>query len=184
MLFSKSGMISAKLKSNESFNFYHGANLTSGLFNICYMDDRANKFDRDNILSDEEAEFLASKVLWIQEIYEEMLPEKVFDGPLIIPKICSFRNCFKGRRGGGYHHYRQLKNLREYEIIAPHKENLWKECYDIRQAVYPSILRGEDHCIEGIPPEISKWWVNHGWVGCEPEALASIRKVTIERFFE
>ena len=175
-------MISGKLRSDESINFFNGANLTSGLFNIIYMDERADKFDRDNSLSEEEAEFLTQKLLWVKSIYEKMHPEKEIDVPLFVTKVCSFRNCFKGKRGGGYHHYRQLKYLREFELLAPENQKLWDECYDIRQAVYPSILRGEDHGIVGIPEEISKWWVKYGWVGCEPEALASIKKSTLEGF--
>lgn len=184
MLFSKAGMITTKLRSDESINFYHGANLTSGLFNICYMDERADKFDRDNVLSETEAQFLTDKLLWVKSIYEEMYPEKEIDVPLFVTKVCSFRNCFKGKRGGGFHHYRQLKYLREFELLAPENQKLWDECYEIRQKVYPSILRGEDHGIVGIPEEISKWWVKYGWVGCEQEALDSIKpKATIEGFF-
>lgn len=183
MLYSKAGMITTKLRSDESINFAHGANLTSGLYNIVYMDERADQFDRDGKLTDEEAEFLTEKLLWVKSIYEEMHPEKEIDVPLFVTKVCSFRNCFKGKRGGGFHHYRQLKYLREFELLAPEKKQLWEECYDIRKTVYPSILRGEDHGIVGIPPEINKWWVKHGWVGCEPEALASIRHKSLEGFF-
>ena len=184
MVFNKSGHLSKKLKSDESINFYDGMNLTSGMFNIMYMDERANEFDKNEKLTAQEFDLLMNRLLEIKDMYQQAHPEKEVDVPLFVTKICSFRNCFKGKRGGGYHHYRQLKYLRTFEQIAPKYKQLWDECYDIRKTVYPSILRGEDHCIYDIPPGLTKWWLDRGWVGCEPEALLSIKQNTLEKFFE
>jgi len=183
MIFNKNERLSKKLRSDESINFYEGDNLTSGMFNIIYMDDRADEWDKTKKITKYESDLLHDKILWVKEIYENKFPDKEIDVPLFVTKICSFRNCFKGKRGGGYHHYRQLKYLREFELIAPHKESLWKECYDIRKKMYPEILLGEMHGIVGIPREICKWWLRHGWIGNEPEALASIKTNTIDSFF-
>ena len=183
MVFNKSGRVSTKLRSNESINFYDGNNLTSGLFNIIYMDDRADDWDIEGKLSQDEFELLSVELLKLKDLYEQTYNTEI-DVPLFVTKICSFRNCFKGKRGGGYHHYRQLKYLRHFETIAPAYQPLWDECYDIRQKVYPSILRGEDHGIVGIPPSLTKWWLTNGWVGCEPEALASIRSSSLDEFFK
>lgn len=182
MIFSKSNFISAKLKSDESINFYEGDNLTSGLFNIMYMDERADLYDKNRKLSSEEFDVLMNELLSLKKLYQTMYSDKEIDVPLFVTKICSFRNCFKGKRGGGYHHYRQLKYLKTFETIAPEYQWLWNECYDIRKTVYPSILRGEDHGIFDIPPELTKWWVKYGWIGNEPEALASITKNNLEQF--
>lgn len=182
MIFYKNNFISKNLKSDESINFYEGANLTSGLFNIMYMDDRANLYDKDKKLTSEEFDMLMETLLSLKSLYEKMYPEKKIDVPLFVTKVCSFRNCFKGRRGGGYHHYRQLKYIRHFEKIAPKHKDLWAECYDIRKTVYPSILRGEDHGVYDIPKELSKWWLKHGWIGSEPEALLSIKKTSLENF--
>lgn len=182
MIFSKAGMITTKLKSDESIDFYEGDNLTSGMFNIMYMDDKADDYDKNRNLTQEEFDMLKNKLLWVKDLYQETFKTDI-DVPLFVTKVCSFRNCFKGKRGGGYHHYRQLKYLREFEKIAPERQDLWNECYDIRKKVYPSILRGEDHGIYDIPKGLTRWWLDHGWVGCEPEALASIKKNNLEQFF-
>ena len=184
MIFHKSGNISKELKSDESIDFYEGDNLTSGLFNIMYMDERADLYDKNRKLTSSEFDLLMEKLLYLKSLYQQMFPEKEIDVPLFVTKVCSFRNCFKGKRGGGYHHYRQLKYLRHFEQIAPEYKYLWEECYDIRKTVYPSILRGEDHGIYDIPPELTKWWIKYGWIGNEPEALASIKRNTIENFFD
>lgn len=182
MIYSKSNNITVKLKSDESINFREGNNLTAGLFNIVYMDERANQWDKHEYITDAEFDFLMEKLLWVKSIYEQRFPEKEIDVPLFVTKICSFRNCFKGRRGGGYHHYRQLKYLIYYEKTLPECKSLWDDCYLIRKRVYPDILRGEDYGITDIPPELTKWWLKYGWIGNEPEALASIRKQTIDNF--
>lgn len=183
MIFSKSNFIKTKLRSDESIDFYEGDNLTSGLFNIMYMDERADEYDKNRKLTEQEFNVLMNKLLELKKMYKEIYNKEV-DVPLFVTKICSFRNCFKGKRGGGYHHYRQLRYLREFEQLAPDWNDLWEECYDIRKTVYPEILRGEDHGIYDIPPELTKWWLKYGWVGCEPEALASIKKSTLESFFD
>jgi hypothetical protein len=183
MIFSKSNFIQVKLKSDESINFYEGDNLTSGLFNIMYMDERADEYDKTRKLTSAEFDMLLKKLLELKDMYKTMYNKEV-DVPLFVTKICSFRNCFKGKRGGGYHHYRQLKYLKIFETIAPEWQPLWDECYDIRKTVYPEILRGEDHGIFDIPPELTKWWLKRGWIGNESEALASIKRSTLENFYQ
>jgi len=184
MVFAKKRLITTDMRSDESINFYDGANLTSGLFNILYMDDRANEFDANKKITDEENALLSEKIIWLKRVYELKYPNKEVDVPLFITKICSFRNCFKGKRGGGYHHYRQLKYLREFERVAPEEALLWKEMYEIRKFVYPSVLLGEEHGIVGIPAGLTKWWLKNGWIGNEPEALASIKpNSTLNEFF-
>lgn len=186
MVFMKSGHSSIRLRSDESINFYDGANLTSGLFNICYMDERADLFDKDGKLTKEENDFLTEKLLWLKEVYKSEFPEKEIDVPLFVTKICSFRNCFKGTRFGGFHHLRQLTYLKKFEEIAPHRSDLWEEMYDIRKTVYPVNLRGEEFGIYQIPKEFKRWWLDRGWIGNETECyklLQSYKSNTLDEFF-
>lgn len=182
MIFNKDGRIKTDLRSDESIDFYEGDNLTSGLLNILYLDDRADEYDKNRKLSVAEFDMLMDKLFELKALYKEVNGKDI-DIPLFVTKVCSFRNCFKGRRGGGYHHYRQLKYLRHFEEIAPDYKSLWDECYDIRKTVYPEVLRGEEFGMFDIPKGLTRWWLDYGWIGNEPEALDSIKPNSLESFF-
>lgn len=144
------------------------ANLTSGIYNIFYEDERANEFDRTKKVSEGEKRYLSSRLRLIQSEIQKTYPEQDAEISLFIGKICSFRNLFKNARYGGFHHDRQLGVIREYEKTFPEYKQLWDECYSMRAELFPRRFLGELNGWSGIRKERKKIWLTTGRTGAEP----------------
>lgn len=141
------------------------ANLTSGILNIFYEDEKANEFDRSGKIYDED--FLYRGLKTIQQEIQKTYPEQNAEVPQFIGKICSFRNLFKGARYAGYHHDRQLEWIRDYQKLYPQHKAIWKECYFIRKTIFPMRFLGEWGGWTGIRKERKKLWLKYGLTGAE-----------------
>jgi hypothetical protein len=163
---SEKGLIPIKVRSKE-VDWKHGSNLTSGILNIYYKDKEAEKFNKTGQISPEDAKFVAEKA---DEIFETVLKkypnQESKDFIVIISKICSFRNLFKGARYGGYHHDRQLEQLLHYKKAYP-KNRLWNLLFSLRKKCYPAALLGEFGGWTGIRKERKKLWLTEGLLGVE-----------------
>lgn len=171
-LFQELGL-DTNIKSEDTILWDEGSNLTSGLLNMLYLDEIADKFDQGK-LSKKELEELKpelNKVLKtiqakIKENYNKDVPVEHF-----VTKVCSYRNLYKNSRYGGYHHDRQLAYLKQYEESWKEKENLWKEVYQIRKEVFPNWLLGEENNWDNIRKERKRLWTTYGLTGVESESL-------------
>ncbi len=155
-----------KLEEPLNLNWKKGSNLTSGMLNLLYRDEEADKFDRSGTLTPEAVALLNQEIWRVQNAVKRTYPQQENALPLITPKLCSFRNLFKGTRYGGYHHDRQLENLRNYEQLYP-REDLWKRLYQIRREIFSRNLLGEFGGWNGIRKERKKLWLTTGQTGVE-----------------
>lgn len=156
-----------KIKEPTTIDWGNCANLTSGIFNIFYEDEKANEFDKTKKVTPLEIKYLSSKLSIIQKSIQKTYPEQDSEISMFIGKICSFRNLFKNARYGGFHHDRQLGVLKQYEIDFPEYDYLWKECYDLRQQIFPKRFLGELNGWDGIRKERKKIWLTTGKTGVE-----------------
>ena len=146
------------------------ANLTSGLFNLMYEDEKANRFDKERRTSVRDKIELSCELLKVQEEIGKTYPDQDNDVTMFIGKICSFRNLFKAARYGGFHHDRELGVIKQYEVDFPEYRSLWLKCYELRKEIFPNHLLGELHGWSGIRKERKKMWLEKGLTGVEKGA--------------
>ena len=151
-----------------SIDWVNCANLTSGIYNIFYEDERANRFDKEKKVSEIEKQYLTSRLKIIQSEIHKTYPTQNAEISLFIGKICSFRNLFKNARYGGFHHDRQLGVIRAYEKNFPEYKYLWDECYELRKKLFHKRFLGELNGWDGIRRERKKLWLTTGKTGAEP----------------
>lgn len=159
-------------KTSQPFNldWKSCANLTSGIFNIFYEDEKANEFDKTGIIKDFEYDYLSDRLKDIQKKIIEMYPDENPEVYNFITKICSFRNLFKNARYGGFHHDRELEVIKNYEKNFPDYQRIWNECYEIRKEIFQHRFLGELNGWEGIRPERKKYWLKYGITCAEKNA--------------
>lgn len=156
-----------KVKEPLVIDWKNCANLTSGIFNIFYEDEKANEFDKVKRVSGPDKQYLSAKLSIIQCEIQYTYPEQDSEISMFIGKICSFRNLFKNARYGGFHHDRQLGWLKDYEKSFPEYRKVWDECYKIRFDIFPHRFLGELNGWEGIRKERKKIWLTTGKTGVE-----------------
>ena len=159
------------VKEPLTLDWKNCANLTSGIFNIFYEDERANEFDKTGQITRADKVELTGDLRIIQKAIGETYPEQDNDITMFIGKICSFRNLFKAARYGGFHHDRELGVIRQYEADFPEYCSLWQKCYDLRKEIFPNHLLGELHGWAGIRKERKKLWLEKGLTGVERESV-------------
>ena len=145
------------------------ANLTSGIFNIFYEDEKANAFDKTKKISEKDKLYLTKKLKVIQKEIKSQYPNQDNSITMFIGKICSFRNLFKNARYGGFHHDRQLGVIKEYEKNLPQYSEIYEECYQLRKEIFDKRFLGELNGWEGIRKERKKLWLTTGKTGVEKE---------------
>ena len=161
------GLISIPMSSNNTeFNWENGLNVTSGLLNMFYRDDEADEYDKTGKVTQEQKEFLNEKIKELQAAIRYYFPQENVGVSVITPKICSWRNLFKNKRYGGYHHDRQLEQIRHYEACYPDC-GLWKDLYGIRKQIHHESLLGEIGGWNGVRKERKKLWTTQGKTGVE-----------------
>jgi hypothetical protein len=143
------------------------ANLTSGIYNIFYEDERANEFDKTHKLTSIDTSYLSKKLRIIQQEIQKTYPEQNSEIAMFIGKICSFRNLFKNARYGGFHHDRQLGVIKQYELDFPQYSDIWQDCYKLRFDIFPHRFLGELNGWDGIRKERKKIWLTTGFTGVE-----------------
>jgi len=161
----------------------HCANLTSGIYNIFYEDEKANEYDKTGFIEAGAEKFLTEKLKVIQEKIGEIYPEQDNEVVMFIGKICSFRNLFKNARYAGFHHDRELGAIRLYQQLFPEYKELWNECYQIRKDIFPNRFLGELHGWSGIRPERKKYWLKYG-LTCAEENIDDLIPIINVGLFE
>ncbi len=154
------------IEEDNNFEWENCANLTSGLFNILYMDDKANHYDKLKSVSELDEAILMKGLLEVQKRVQETYPEQDGRITMMITKICSFRNLFKNTRYAGFHHDRELETLIKYERAYPELQ-IWRDCYDIRKQKFSQSLLGEFGGWTGIRKENKKMFLSQGLTGAE-----------------
>jgi hypothetical protein len=164
------------IKPSEVYDWNNCANLTSGVLNLMYLDNLAEKFDKGLMKPNEIktlSKHLKNKVLQIQNEIFKTYGKKV-ETSLFIAKICSFRNLFKNNRYGGFHHDRQLEYLLKYNKEFPHKKELWESILKYRSQKFKTTLLGELNDWKGVRKNRKKIWTSTGYTGVEKESLKFI----------
>lgn len=143
------------------------SNLTSGIFNIFYEDERAEKYEKTRCLSRRDYDDLSTYLSIIQQEIKRSYPGQDNSIAMFIGKICSFRNLFKGTRYGGFHHDRELGVIKKYEKDFKEYQYLLKKCYELRAEIFPKRFLGEFCGWSGIRKERKKLWLRTGFTGAE-----------------
>lgn len=156
-----------KIKEPPEINWEDGSNLTSGLYNIFYEDEKAQRYEKTRTVSEKEKAMLSGYLKKVQTEIGLIYPEQDNEITMFIGKICSFRNLFKAARYGGFHHDRELGVLRWYEEQIPEMNLVFKECYGLRSDIFPERFLGEIGGWEGIRKERKKLWLREGLTGVE-----------------
>ena len=164
------GLIPLKIE-NAGYDWSKTSNLTSGMLNIFYLDDKANQFDKGELkLYPADYDYLDRCLYVVLDKVKEVYPKQEVDDVSVVNKICSFRNLFKKARYGGFHHDRQLGNLLEYQKSYPGYP-LWEKMFIIREYLFPPHMLGEYNGWKGIRTKRKKLWVEEGLTGVERDAL-------------
>ena len=169
MLVYLKGYIGINASEPPDIDWDNCANLSSGIYNIFYEDEKANEFDKNKKTTEKERVYLSLKIQQIQREIKAVYPEQDAEISMFIGKICSFRNLFKNARYGGYHHDRQLEWLKKYELLFPEHRKLWDELYGLRKDIFPVRFLGEINGWDGIRKERKKLWLSTGKTGVEYE---------------
>ena len=160
-------VLDLNVKQPLSIDWRDGSNLTSGIYNIFYEDEKAENYEKTKTVTQEETLYLSSKLKQIQRAIKDTYPEQDCQITMFLDKVCSFRNLFKNARYGGFHHDRQLGVIKQYQHDFPEYDELWQYCYKIRQDIYPHKLLGELNGWDGIRKERKKLWTTQGLTGVE-----------------
>ena len=163
-------------RQSSKLDWHNCANLTSGIYNIFYEDEKANEFDKSGFIEEGDEKYLSEKLDEIQKMVMKMYPEENPEIYNFVTKICSFRNLFKNARYAGFHHDRELGVIRAYEKNFPEYQRLWNECYEIRKEIFNNRFLGELHGWEGIRPERKKYWLKYG-LTCAEENCDELLKI-------
>lgn len=165
---SKIGVLALNIKTPFELDWRKSSNLTSGLYNIFYMDDCADTFDKTKTVNNNLDEvWLLQRMNEVQKAIHVRYPEQDDELAMFVGKICSFRNLFKKARYGGFHHDRQLGVIREYEQSFPGYQHIWDELYKLRADMFHPRFLGELGGWDGIRKERKKLWVTQGLTGVE-----------------
>ena len=167
---SREGMLKGLSFIGTGFEWKRGSNITSGMLNMFYMDKEADTYDKTTMLSSKSIEALNQNIKIVQREVKKAYPEQDTSISVITPKMCSWRNLFKGSRYGGYHHDRQLEQLIGYEKSYYNDENalyLFQELYELRKTIFDPVLLGELGGWTGIRKERKKLWITEGVTGVE-----------------
>lgn len=164
--FSTAGAVPFRLKEPAQLPWSQSANETSGLLNILYADEEADEFDRSGKLAFP-LEKLDNAYLELHSEIFQRYPKQVRLRCAAQGKLCSWRNLFKKRRYAGFHHDRQLENIRKYEAAYPKSAELWARLYRLRKSIYAPELLGEIGGWTGIRKERQKLWREEGRTGAE-----------------
>lgn len=165
--FNKLGRTSLELEQPAELDWKNCANLTSAVFNVLYMDEEADQFDKTGKIAPEHFSLLNAEIQNIQKAIQKRYPEQESSVPLVVGKLCSFRNLFKASRYGGFHHDRQLGNIKKYEQSYPQDKELWDMCYAMRSFLFHESLLGEVGGWDDIRKEMKKLFVQEGKTGVE-----------------
>lgn len=159
--------LNVKIEEPYSIDWDNGANLTSGIFNIFYCDEKAKDYESGKRLTVDDKIFLSDCLCKIQKEIQSTYPQQDSQVQSFIGKICSFRNLFKNARYGGFHHDRQLGVIREYQEKLPEFMCLWDRCLELRKEIFPKKFLGELNGWDGIRKERKKIWLTTGNTGVE-----------------
>lgn len=155
------------IKEPPEINWEDGSNLTSGLYNIFYEDEKAQRYEKIRTVSKKEKDVLSGYLERVQTEIGLIYPEQDNEITMFIGKICSFRNLFKKARYGGFHHDRELGVLKAYERKMPEMRGVLADCYRLRSDIFPARFLGEIGGWSGIRKERKKLWVTKGLTGVE-----------------
>lgn len=147
--------------NSPPFSWKKGSNVTSGMLNLLYLDEEANAFDKSGKF-DKDLEPILNK--GVKTLYKRCAQKdlKIKDYTTIIPRICSFRNLFKGNRYVGFHQDRQLEGIISISKLKGTNLNSIDLLYDIRKQLYPKYLLGELNNWSGTRKERKKLFLNTG----------------------
>lgn len=166
--FQDAGIFPFKIKSaSKPFKWKDGSKETSGMLNLLYMDEEADRFDKEGYLDPHTIELLDEGLATLTERCIQMgYKNDTYSD--ILPRVCSFRNVIKCRRYAGYHHDRQLEQINAYL----NDEDMFSvdTTYFIlgaRRVLYPEKLLGEIRGWNGVRPERKKLFREKGVLGFE-----------------
>ena len=144
------------------YDWKQGATTTSAIFNARYKDDRANRFEDDGKLSDNDVVNLNKYLSMIKSDLKKSHPDKAWTTMGVTSDLCSYRKLFKQSRYLGYYVDRQQEELTWLEERWPSMTSTWKRFWKLRKQHIPQEYLGEIQGWSGIQKERCKAWAERG----------------------
>lgn len=147
----------------HSYDWQRGATTTSAIFNSCYRDDEADRFDQQGFTMTRNT--LHQLDVMLQGIMTELRmrqPNKHWTIMNVTSDLCSYRKMFKGSRYLGYYVDRGLEELGTVSNHYPQYQWLWDLAYKARLTeIDPSYL-GEKNGWTGVRKHLTRRWLECG----------------------
>ena len=100
---------------------------------------------------------------------QRQFPQKKWNIIYVSSDLCSFRKLFKGVRYQGYYVDRQQEEIQTLQHNYPEFKNIWEFIWDCRRKHINNQLLGELNGWNGIRKDRCKLFLEHGYVGSDPE---------------
>ena len=151
------------------YDWKNGATTTSAIFNVMYEDERANAFDAGkSALSKDDIQLLDATLQIITEELQRYKPDKKWSIIYVSSDLCSFRKLFKGVRYQGYYVDRQQEELQTLQNNYPAQRDIWEFVWRARVQYIDHKYLGELNGWTGIRKERMKLFLEHGYIGADP----------------
>ena len=173
-----SDYLGVELEESEEIDWRNGSNLTSGLFNMFYEDEKAIEYDKSKRVTSDDSKWLSERLLEVRSAIQARYPSQDSSVNSFVGKVCSFRNLFKGTRYGGFHHDRQLQQINS---LPDDFKWLAEKSFELRAEMFHPRFLGESCGWSGIRKEMKKLWLTKGLTGAEPNLTSKSSTATEAR---
>lgn len=147
---------------SEKYDWKNGSTTTSAIFNARYMDDKAELFENNGKLSNEDINLLDKSLIKIMNVLNKKYPDKNWTIMGVTSDLCSYRKMFKRTRYLGFYVDRQQEELSEIEKDYPELKSMFKELWNYRKAFIPHEFLGEMNGWDGIQKHRMNAWTEKG----------------------
>lgn len=155
---------------SSDYDWKSGATTTSAIFNARYEDERAADFDAKKVnLTSDDIRMLNATLKLVSDALKQYNPNKKWNDIYVTSDLCSFRKLFKGVRYQGYYVDRQMEELQQLQHNFPELSNMWDITWDARRRFINPQYLGEVNGWRAIRKHRMKWFLEHGYVGGDPD---------------
>lgn len=160
-LYNLNKLLGVELDSTD-YDWKTGKTTTAAIFNAYYEDDKADDFEADGKLTQEQVQFLDTTLQKVIKILKKRYPDKVWTIMGVTSDLCSYRKLFKQSRYLGYYVDRQQEELIWLQKQWPEYSALWQDIWGWRQEFIDPQYLGELQGWSGVQKERMKSWAERG----------------------
>ena len=160
-----------EIESSE-YNWKSGSTTTSAIFNARYEDEKAANFDAKRLnLTPDDIQMLDASLQLISSALKAYNPHKKWNDIYVTSDLCSFRKLFKGVRYQGYYVDRQMEEIQQLQTNFPKLMEIWEVIWNARKEFIDPRYLGEINGWTTIRKNRMRWFLEHGYVGADPQLL-------------